>query len=97
MVFAGHSQGPGVSGTGVLDDTWEWRSADGWTELHPTNAPSAPDATAMVYDQTHHVVVLYGGVDTQGGAIPCGVDVGNRSCSADTWTWDGIDWNQLQG
>jgi len=32
--------------------------------LHPTNAPSARYATAMVYDQAHHVVVLYGGADT---------------------------------
>jgi len=49
----------------------------------------------MVYDQAHRVVLLYGGVDTHGGTIPCGVDVGNRSCSADTWTWDGTNWNQL--
>lgn len=89
VVFGGHGL------DGIFGDTWEWSIATGWKELHPAKVPAARQVGAMVYDQNRHAVFLYGGIDTPGGAILCGVDVGNRPCSADTWTWDGSSWNQF--
>ncbi|SFC28418.1 Galactose oxidase, central domain [Nocardioides terrae] len=54
-----------------------------WTQLAPATAPSARDEFAMVYDEAHHQVVLFGGTQLGGGG-----ELG------DTWTWDGTTWTQ---
>ncbi len=59
-----------------LGDTWEW---DGFTwRLRSTVGPPPRYRTAMAYDDSRGVVVLFGGVD---GAY-----------FGDTWEWDGVAW-----
>jgi len=54
-----------------------------WTQLAPATAPSARDEFAMVYDEAHHQVVLFGGTQLGGGGQ-----------LGDTWTWDGDTWTR---
>lgn len=67
----------GSTGSGHLDDTWEW---DG-TRWHPfvLPGPSARSQHAMVFDTTRNRVVLYGGYN-------------ETSSLNDTWEWDGASW-----
>jgi N-acetylneuraminic acid mutarotase len=45
-----------------FDDTWAYDSAaNTWTNLHPTNSPSARDSHSMVYSPATGKVVLFGG------------------------------------
>jgi hypothetical protein len=81
---------------GNINDTWEWTAAGGWVLRHPATIPAARLQTAMVYDRSRHRVVMYGGRGTVGGTLQCGGEVGSEICSADTWTWNGTDWTQLQ-
>jgi len=48
-------------GVGVLGDTWEYDGA-AWTQV-PIAGPSARTFVKMVYDQTRHRMVLFGGYD----------------------------------
>jgi hypothetical protein len=64
-----------------LNETWVWDGTN-WTNVtpaNPSNSPSVRFGFSMVYDSTHHEVVLFGG---QG------------CCSQlnDTWLWDGLNW-----
>jgi hypothetical protein len=52
-----------------------------WVEMHPMSAPPARAAQAMAYDPASKTVVVNGGYD----------DAGYRD---DTWTWDGLEWNE---
>jgi len=49
-----------------------------WQEVVTANAPSLRTHTAMVYDETRNLTVLFGGSD--------------GSLEGDTWEWDGCTW-----
>lgn len=66
----------GDDGSGMLQDTWLYDpAANTWTERKPTVSPPARHKHAMVYDQKHGKVVLFGGMG------------GGRALS-DTWAYD---------
>ena len=64
-------------------ETWEWDGVD-WTRRFPSRSPPPRDAAGMVYDSRRSRVVLFGGV----WYWPW-------TNLADTWEWDGTDWNQV--
>jgi len=77
---------PSGSRTGEL---WAWDGTD-WTLLQPASFPSpnrpvARDDTALVYDSSRQVTILFGGVNFPGGP-------NNRG---DTWEWDGTSWTRI--
>jgi hypothetical protein len=79
----------GLGNEGLADrrnDTWEWDGA-GW---HPMTdrGPGARDHHAMTFDEARGQTVLFGGV----GAT---ATTGPRSLTPDTWTWDGLRWQQM--
>lgn len=55
----------GAAQTGYLNDTWLFRCALGWTQLHPTVTSISPRAGAsLAFDPTLGHVVLFGGFIT---------------------------------
>ncbi len=70
---------------GNLADAWAWNGVD-WTQVSPANTPSGRQYHEMVWDAARQQGVLFG------GDIPS-VD----NYSADTWLWDGTDWQQWSG
>lgn len=66
-----------------LGDTWEWDGVS-WTERTPTNAPTARSASGMGFDPVTGKVILFGGNRA-----------GLNGLENDTWSWDGVDWQQL--
>ncbi len=70
------------SGSGPLDDTWEW---DGyaWTRRFPANNPGARSRHEMVYDSLRQRVLLFGGSSL---ASPYNSEV---------WQYDGSNWALL--
>jgi hypothetical protein len=71
----------GQGSSDYLHDTWTWKSGC-WTELAPAHNPPGFVAIAAAYDPSRGVVVMYGGYWIAG------------SPRADTWLWNGIDWQQ---
>lgn len=67
-----------------LDDMWEWDGAR-WHEIKTTTPPARAEA-CMVYDNTRHRLVLFGGYN---------VVAGERTRFGDTWEWDGKTWEQV--
>jgi hypothetical protein len=68
------------------NDTWIFDpTAQNWIQKTPPVSPPPRDLHAMVYDPTHHVVVLHGGRDLNGNPLN------------DTWVYDvGTNtWTQL--
>ena len=63
----------------ALADTWEW-DGDTWTQVADTG-PAARYSSAMAYNSTAEVVILFGGYQT--------------GTFGDTWAWDGTTWTQL--
>jgi hypothetical protein len=61
-------------------DLWEW-SGTQWTRMPASGGPSPRASTAMAYDSTRKVTVLFGGQNDDG-------------IFGDTWEWDGARWNQ---
>jgi hypothetical protein len=73
-----------IGGTLLLSDTWTFDS-NGWldrTPPDPLNSPPPRIDHAMAYDEEHGRVLLFGGTSTTGQ-------------KADTWSWDGTQWTQL--
>lgn len=64
-----------------FNDTWEWTGSR-WVQRFLAHSPPARASEAMVYDDAHAKVVIFGGRQ--------GKDNFN-----DTWTYDGNDWTQL--
>jgi len=60
-----------------LGTTWEWDGAN-WNNMLSTG-PAARASTALAFDETRGVTVLFGGAD-------------GNSLFADTWEWDGAVW-----
>ncbi len=76
LLFGGYS----FPGDVLLSDTWLWIGKD-WKQQSPEKSPSARDNFAMVYDEEHRQVVLFGGAGSSGAL-------------ADTWIWENGDWTK---
>lgn len=71
----------GNSGVGGPSDTWEWNGS-AWTRVS-TTGPSRRAETALVYDSSRGVTLLYGGAFVNNDEV------------AELWSWDGATWTQL--
>ncbi|MBI1852675.1 MAG: IPT/TIG domain-containing protein [Planctomycetes bacterium] len=73
----------GFSSSGIGADTWEF-DGSAWMPVAPATMPSARGGCGMVFEPIRQRTVLFGGS-------------GDFSSSffADTWEWDGINWNLL--
>src|SRR5262249_34864540 len=80
VVLFGGDDGQGLN----MSDTWEWDGTD-WTERHPAHAPPARHQHSLAFDSARGRIVLFGGVSSTPGIR-----------LADTWEWDGTDWQQIQ-
>ncbi len=82
LLFGGYTQG---GSGGPQNDTWV-HDGTGWTELSPTNSPSARGVFGMAYDAGRAVIVLFGGTDDENltGTV-----------YGDTWEFDGTNWTQI--
>ncbi|NBC19103.1 MAG: hypothetical protein GVY18_17510 [Bacteroidetes bacterium] len=64
--------------------TWEWDGYD-WTAYDTVDqGPDKRDNPAIVYDAKNEEIVLFGGEHT-----------GRDTVYADTWTWDGTQWQRV--
>ena len=77
VVFGGNLN---QSSDASTNETWEWTGSS-WQQRTPVTSPSARRMTAMAFDATRNVAVLYGGYTS--------VTVPNL---ADTWEWNGTNW-----
>lgn len=77
VLFGGHTNED--SGGTMYGDTWEWDGV-AWS-LRSQNGPSLRSTSAMVYDSSRHMSILFGGTN---GVVFFG----------DTWEWDGTSWTQ---
>jgi len=68
----------------AVGDTWEYDGTD-WTKVATANSPGPRIGACMAYSWTLQKVVLFGGIEPQGGT---GGD--------ETWTYDGTNWTKLQ-
>jgi hypothetical protein len=69
----------------TLGDTWQWTGA-GWIQS-TSLGPPARSGAEMSYDSAVGATVLFSGETSAAGA-------GTPSLASDTWTWDGLAWNQ---
>ncbi len=69
----------------LSDETFEWDGST-WTDVTPALRPPARVQHALAYHAASGKVVLFGG---ETGTPPSLVRV------ADTWTWDGQEWTQV--
>ena len=60
-------------------------SRSAWRQVHPKFSPSARIEAAMAYDPANRTTLLFGGL---------GNGPGHRVVFGDTWTWNGVNWNQ---
>ncbi|GAA4277934.1 hypothetical protein JJQ60_20780 [Aquimarina mytili] len=67
----------------LLNDTWEFRN-NHWKKLTPRNAPSPRAESAMVYDENHQTIVLFGGYKIQDDEY---IKLG------DTWEFRNDEWH----
>jgi hypothetical protein len=65
-----------------LNETWGLNE-QGWTRL-ATTGPSPRYRPAMAYDSNRGVIVLFGGLTSNGTDV-----------SDETWEWDGVSWKRL--
>ncbi|MEZ5965802.1 MAG: kelch repeat-containing protein [Planctomycetota bacterium] len=79
VLFGGRDVASGL----VLADTWEWNGV-AWTRLAPSRTPPARTGHSLTWDPSRRRVVLFGG----GTGLP-------GTVFADTWEWDGADWNRI--
>lgn len=67
------------------NDTWVWNGSN-WTEKFPAVSPAALESSAMVYDSTHHEIVLFGGSSSHTATCVTFVN--------QTWIWNGATWTE---
>ena len=79
LLFGGN---PAPGATPVPADTYLY-DGDIWQKLSPAQSPPARDDAAMVFDNDHQLMVLFGGM---------GLNQGQSGPLNDTWTWDGTNW-----
>jgi hypothetical protein len=77
----------GRSSLGASSETWVWDGTN-WTLKSPQNSPPGRYAAAMAYDSARSQIVLFGGFDE------AAANMGVFEALADTWVWDGSNWNQ---
>lgn len=80
VVFGGMGQGPAGQPPLSLGDTWELNGAV-WTERRVAG-PSARSGAGVAYDSKRGLVIIFGGVDSDG-------------FFGDTWSWNGSAWRKL--
>ncbi len=80
VLFGGQRPTAGIAEED-LADTWEWDGVN-WTQLQPTDSPSARAGHAMAYDPSRKRVVLFGGFSNTTGELN------------DAWEWDGVTWQR---
>ncbi|RKX30554.1 MAG: hypothetical protein DRP71_14845 [Verrucomicrobia bacterium] len=74
----------GKTGGGALQDkTYTWNGSN-WTTVVSTTKPGVRTGHFMEYDSGSGRVILYGGTSN-----------GQTGKYSDTWSWDGVDWAQL--
>jgi hypothetical protein len=71
-------------GENFLADMWSWDGTQ-WAQLTTSGMP-ARSGPSIAYDSARQVFVFFGGVDRPGG----------RGLS-DTWEWDHMTWNCIDG
>jgi hypothetical protein len=81
VLFGGYANS--AYGPIALGDTWTWNGTT-WTHQSPVHVPPARSFTQMAFDQQTGQLLMFGGVSP---AIAADL--------ADTWTWTGSDWHQL--
>jgi len=69
-----------------LSDTWEWNGTV-WTQANPVSHPSGRRQSIMAFDPSTQRMLLYGGWMVIGSS---------QVYLIDTWTWDGVVWQQQQ-
>jgi len=75
IIFGGGTQN--LTGYELFDDMWIYNSTGNiWSEIVPTNKPSARSGHTMVYDSTNQKTILFGGWDENIGLMN------------DTWIYD---------
>ena len=83
LLFGGDSdQSPGGQ---VHDHTWSWNGVS-WAELQPVTRPPARTFAPLAFDSLRHRIVMFGGFGVQAPGLSVSL--------ADTWEWDGVDWQQ---
>jgi hypothetical protein len=55
----------------------------GWRQLNPAHSPPPRYQAAMVYDDAHQRIILFGGRNDSSPQL------------GDTWAWDGTDWSPI--
>ncbi len=80
LMFGGYGLG------GMRNDTWKYNfTNDQWTQLFPSNPPSARQYSGCAYDPVKQAVVLFSGMDSLG------------AWQTDTWLFDATtnQWSQV--
>jgi hypothetical protein len=82
IVFGGTGRAAPGTPPPALSDLWEF-DGTAWTERQ-TNGPTpgARFASGVAYDSKRGLVILFGGLTSDG-------------FKGDTWSWDGTEWKQL--
>jgi len=89
VLFGGYAALAGTCGeaeTQQCSDTWEWDGAD-WIERHPDTVPPGRTSSALAWDAVRGRSTMVGGYRRHDD-LP-------QEAYADTWDWDGVDWQQL--
>ena len=82
VLFGGQNVTGGVVTS--LNDTWAFTGAD-WVQQSPATPPAARNCAAMAWDEAHQQMVLFGGTT---------LTLFTGTYLADTWVWDGSNWEQ---
>ncbi len=91
--------GTSYYGSSVYNETWEWSSTRGWTQLTPASSPDALYSHGMVTDTSRGKILLFGGISNyyyyygpDGGAA--GGAPMKDPMRNEVWEWDGakITW-----
>jgi hypothetical protein len=90
VVLFGGEQCAGIDCATVtqLNDTWTF-AGSGWVQVPTTTRPSERYSHAMAFDDAQRVALLFGGYRCSDSACAMGASL------ADTWRWDGSNWQQL--
>lgn len=80
VVFGGGARAEKGQRPVALDDTWEY-DGRGWSERR-VPGPSPRSAAGAAFDSRRGLVILFGGV-------------GSNGFLGDTWAWDGTTWKKL--
>ncbi|MBI4872143.1 MAG: hypothetical protein HY814_11315 [Candidatus Riflebacteria bacterium] len=92
LLFGGTQYEGSITGETSLNDTWEW-SGSNWEARTPlSTSPPKRYGHSLTYDPVRGEAVLFGGWSRDFGGWTG--TVAPRIWTADTWTWNGLDWNE---